>query len=1265
MIYEGGYLMKIKRMYEKTLAIVLSVILIVLTSSSVLFIDNSIVVKAENVWNDTLLVSNGDFSEGDEGWNVTFSETNTKHGYGFSNGYFEVYDDDGVNMTFSISQQIKNLPAGTYRLVYKYFSYEWDDNGVNVSVSSSSYTIPKGTGWENWVSVSDENTFTLTEAGDVTIEVSGTTCKWIKFGIDDIALERESDSTDPDDTASDGELLNGDFETEENWTITGFNYTYSTDTPVGNNNHALLIDTYSVSGSTDISISQKIKNLPAGTYKLVYDVYGNAGAAFPLTGKVLNASDEVIATAASVNMTENWDSGYDSTSTQTFTVEDNATITVEISGSVPASYWILLDNVALEKVTESTRNLDYFDFDTEVSDYPVVDSKLYVDKVDGLMNDFITGFDVSSYVAIRKSGATFKDFDGNVLSDQGFFDLLAESGVNYIRVRVWVNPKDEDGNTYGGGACDLETAKQIGLYATKAGMKVLVDFHYSDFWTDPGKQSVPKSWATLTLDEKAETLKKYTEDSLTYLINAGVEVGMVQVGNETTNGFCGEDNWTNMCKLFEAGSQGIRNVEAATEKKIMIVIHFTNPEAGNFNTFAKNLEINNVVYDVFATSYYPYWHGTLDNLKSELNKIANNYNKYVMVAETSYARTFEDGDGHENTENETKTSDVFPYPVSVQGQVTHVRNVIDTVASIDNNKGIGVFYWEPAWIPVQVYDAMADDSEEVLTQNKALWEKDGSGWATSYAGDYDEGAAEWFGGSAVDNEAVFDFDGTALESLKVYNLVRGGATGDNYMLAMEDTTVECYLGDEIELPATVTGVYANQETTQVDVVWSENDISEALYSGVGDYPISGVATFGGKEFSVTCTLKLSVENYLVNPSFEDSDTSMWIKDGTSADNIYRRSNGGNYRTGTYAFHFWDSNPLEYTFYQTVTVDKGVYDAGCFLEGGDCGDDYTVEFFVLVDGVEYQTKNAEFKGYKAWQNPEISDIKVNEDGTEITVGIRALDIAGGGWGAYDDFYLNKSVDDVEYHIIEGANSEYNEDEGGNIIIKSDGPFVKFVEVKVDGDVLDSKNYKAKKGSTVITLLKSYLDTLDEGKHEIEIVFTNGSANTDIDVIKKDDDSTTPKAEEPKAEEPTPEEPTPEEPTVKYLSMYRLYNPNSGEHFYTSNEAEKNNLVKLGWKYEGVAWNAPETSDVPVYRLYNPNAGDHHYTVSEAERDFLVKVGWKYEGIGWYSESKDGNPVYRLYNPNAKTGTHHYTVNKEEKDFLVKLGWRDEGTGWYGK
>ena len=185
------------------------------------------------------------------------------------------------------------------------------------------------------------------------------------------------------------------------------------------------------------------------------------------------------------------------------------------------------------------------------------------------------------------------------------------------------SPEDADG----GGNNDIETAKKIGTWATKAGMRVLIDFHYSDFWADPSKQRAPKEWEDLSVDEKAVALRMYTEDSLNALIDAGVDVGMVQIGNETTTGFCGEKEWEDMCTLFKAGSEAVRGID----KDILIAIHFTNPEkAGLQSGYAANLASygdEGVSYDVFASSYYPFWHGSLGNLKSVLSVIATTYGK--------------------------------------------------------------------------------------------------------------------------------------------------------------------------------------------------------------------------------------------------------------------------------------------------------------------------------------------------------------------------------------------------------------------------------------------------------------------------------------------------------------------------------------------------------------------------------------------------------------------------------------------------------------
>lgn len=131
----------------------------------------------------------------------------------------------------------------------------------------------------------------------------------------------------------------------------------------------------------------------------------------------------------------------------------------------------------------------------------------------------------------------------------------------------------------------------------------------------------------------------------------------------------------------------------------------------------------------------------------------------------------------------------------------------------------------------------------------------------------------------------------------------------------------------------------------------------------------------------------------------------------------------------------------------------------------------------------------------------------------------------------------------------------------------------------------------------------------------------------------------------------------------IHVHRLYNPNSGEHFYTTDATEKNYLVSLGWNYENIGWISPVKSNTPIYRLYNPNAGDHHYTKDENEKNYLVSLGWQFEGIGWYGSEQKTVPIYRQYNPNAIAGAHNFTRNKNEDDYLGSVGWHREGIAWY--
>lgn len=384
---------------------------------------------------------------------------------------------------------------------------------------------------------------------------------------------------------------------------------------------------------------------------------------------------------------------------------------------------------------------------------------VYVEAVPNLSDDFIRGMDASSVLVEENSGVVYYNFDGE---EQDVFQTLAEAGVNYIRLRVWNDPYDENGNGYGGGNNDVDTAIELGKRATKYGMKVCIDFHYSDFWADPKRQHAPKAWEGMDLEEKSKALYEFTKDSLKKMIKAGVNVGMVQIGNEINYGMAGETGKSDVVELLKAGSKAVREISEKYDQEMQIVIHYTRiTENVNLYKLVKNLNDKELDYDIIGLSYYPFWDGTLENMQTVVKRIREEYGKDVVIAETSYCYTSEDGDGNANSLVGT-TDLVEGYPATVQGQTSMIRDVI---AAANEVGALGVFYWEGVWLPVG----------EATADNSPIWEKYGSGWASSYASDYDpEDAGLYYGGCAWDNQAFFDFDGYPLESLNLFKYLKYG-----------------------------------------------------------------------------------------------------------------------------------------------------------------------------------------------------------------------------------------------------------------------------------------------------------------------------------------------------------------------------------------------------------------------------------------------------------------------------------------------------------
>ena len=618
------------------------------------------------------------------------------------------------------------------------------------------------------------------------------------------------------------------------------------------------------------------------------------------------------------------------------------------------------------------------------------ESTLYVKKVENLPEDFIFGMDASSVIALEDSGVKYYDFDGN---EEDVFKVLADNGVNYIRVRIWNDPYNADGMGYGGGNNDIDKAVKIGQRATQYGMKLLVNFHYSDFWADPSKQMVPKAWAKMEIEEKTQAVYDFTRDCLVKLRDAGVDVGMVQVGNETNNLMCGERIWFNIQYLMQAGAKATREIFP----EALVALHFANPEkADSYATYAKKMDYYQVDYDVFASSYYPYWHGSLENLAAVLTDIATTYNKKVMVMETSYAYTAEDTDFNGNTIGDGGAI-VKNYPFTVQGQANSVRDITDTVVNKMPN-GIGVVYWEGTWISV---------GGQSWEENSALWEKYGSGWASSYAAAYDPAdAGRYYGGNAVDNQAMFDRFGHPLESLKVFKLMREGNETEIVADALEDVSIICDLNGTLLLPETVNAVMNDDSKQEIPVTWNltDEDKQKMYDGGVNKYEITGTA--GGMQ--ARCYVSMVEYNFLEDYSFEEGSSAWVFTDMKKADELFIEDKKTDSLTGTKHAHFWSAkqNSVEFTLEQQVeNLPEGKFKFTISIMGGDAGNT-DIYAYVKVNGEIVAKAPLQISSYGNWDTAA-TDAVEHKAGDSVTVGIyvKCQGAGNGAWGKIDDALLN--------------------------------------------------------------------------------------------------------------------------------------------------------------------------------------------------------------------------------------------------------------------
>ena len=618
------------------------------------------------------------------------------------------------------------------------------------------------------------------------------------------------------------------------------------------------------------------------------------------------------------------------------------------------------------------------------------ESEIFLAPIPDIADDFIRGMDASAVLAEEKSGVKYYNFEGQ---EQDVFMTLAQAGVNYIRLRVWNDPYDENGNGYGGGNNDVPTAIELGRRAAKYGMKVCIDFHYSDFWADPKKQFAPKAWEGMSVEEKSNALYDFTKESLAKILNAGVDVGMVQIGNEINTGMAGEKKTADVAQLLSAGSRAVRETAQTYGKEIQVVVHYTDiHHEGQTEGIAEDLENAAVDYDIFAFSYYPFWHGDRENMQAIAKMLQEKFRKKVVIAETSYCYTSEDGDDSGNSVN--GVDDLVPgYGATVQSQATMIRDICEAA----NEAGVlGVFYWEGTWIPVG----------KTKAQNSPIWEEFGSGWASSYAKDYDPNdAGKYYGGCSWDNQAMFDFEGHPLASLNVFKYLKFGATAPLAVEQVPDVEILQETGVPLEMPEAVDVIYNDPSVKeQAAVTWDEEQLSSVDTNMPDLYEVKGTLEDGS---SVVAHVKVESVNYIENPSFEEADTSMWkvaYEGGSNPTDFQKKADDAH--EGEIAFHFWSGDSdMEFSIEQELAaLEAGTYKLSVFAQGGDVSDDCEMELYAVTADGEL-TDTFMMSGWVNWQNPTISEIKVTDS---LTIGVR-IKSNKGSWGTVDDFVLNRISD----------------------------------------------------------------------------------------------------------------------------------------------------------------------------------------------------------------------------------------------------------------
>lgn len=360
------------------------------------------------------------------------------------------------------------------------------------------------------------------------------------------------------------------------------------------------------------------------------------------------------------------------------------------------------------------------------------------------MKAWYRGTDISSLEEVERCGGRF--FDSG--EEKGCLDILRGYGVNLARLRLWNDPYSENGEPYGGGTNDFARTARLARRITEAGMDWLLDFHYSDFWADPGKQFLPKAWRCMVGTELEQEVYRYTKETLEKLRRENLLPDMVAIGNEITNGllwpYGKKPEYKAIARLMGAGIRAVREIS----NSIAVMIHLDNGGQNDlyrdwFDNYISNCGED---FDVIGLSYYPFWHGAPDGLRRNMNDLAERYGKPMIVAETGAGFSLEDyrSEDERTGRGMAATPELarrVTFPMTPKGQAAFLQVIMELIYAVPKRMGRGLIYWEPAWLPVK-----------------------GSVWSTQagceYIGETGWGCNEWA------NQALFDYSGNALPALR-------------------------------------------------------------------------------------------------------------------------------------------------------------------------------------------------------------------------------------------------------------------------------------------------------------------------------------------------------------------------------------------------------------------------------------------------------------------------------------------------------------------